>query len=43
MKYEPLARQMMEHFGLAPYFDSIRGANESSSLSKADIVPEGPG
>ncbi len=38
LKYEPLARQMMEHFGLAPYFDSIRGANESSSLSKADIV-----
>ncbi|NLE15108.1 MAG: HAD hydrolase-like protein [Spirochaetales bacterium] len=38
LKYEPLARQMMDHFGLAPYFDSIRGANEASSLSKADIV-----
>lgn len=38
LKYEKLAQQMMEHFGLAPYFDSIRGADASSTLSKADIV-----
>ena len=38
LKYEPLATQMLEHFGLAPFFDSIRGADASSSLSKADIV-----
>lgn len=38
LKYELLAAQMLEHFGLASYFDSIRGADASSSLSKADIV-----
>lgn len=38
LKYEVLATHMMEHFGFSPYFDSIRGADASSSLSKADIV-----
>jgi phosphoglycolate phosphatase len=38
LKYEPLARQMLEHFGLSQYFDSIRGSDEASTLSKADIV-----
>lgn len=38
LKYELLAAQMLKHFGLAPFFDSIRGADASSSLSKADIV-----
>ncbi len=38
LKYEPLASEMMEYFGLAPYFDSIRGSDAASSLSKADII-----
>ncbi len=38
LKYELLAQQMLDYFGLAPYFDSIRGANAASTLTKADIV-----
>ncbi|MGE4454087.1 MAG: HAD hydrolase-like protein [Sphaerochaeta sp.] len=38
LKYEELARQMLEHFNLDGYFDSIRGADLDSTLSKADIV-----
>ena len=38
LKYEPLARRMLEHFGLAHHFTSIRGSDDSLSLSKADIV-----
>ncbi len=39
LKYELLAKQMMEHFNLDGYFDSIRGgADLDSTLSKADIV-----
>ncbi|MGE4583722.1 MAG: HAD hydrolase-like protein [Sphaerochaeta sp.] len=38
LKLEPLANQMMEHFGFAHFFDSIRGADSASRLSKADII-----
>ncbi len=38
LKTENLALSMMDHFGFAPYFSSIRGADPISKLSKADIV-----
>ncbi len=38
LKYEPLARRMLEHFGLAHHFDSIRGSDDSLTCTKADIV-----
>ncbi|MDT4762327.1 HAD hydrolase-like protein [Sphaerochaeta sp. PS] len=38
LKTESLALTMMSHFGFEPYFSSIRGADMSSKLSKADIV-----
>lgn len=38
LKYEPLAREMLGHFGLAHHFETIKGSDDSSSLSKADIV-----
>lgn len=38
LKYQPLARLMLEHFGLASYFEVIYGSDDASSLSKADII-----
>ncbi|MCK9546973.1 MAG: HAD hydrolase-like protein [Sphaerochaeta sp.] len=38
LKYEPLARRMLEHFGLAHHFEAIKGSDASSTCSKADIV-----
>lgn len=38
LKYERLARQMLEHFALAHHFETIKGSDDSSSLTKADIV-----
>jgi len=38
LKTESLALSMMDHFGFAPYFSSIRGGDLSSKRSKADIV-----
>ncbi len=38
LKYELLAKQMIDHFNLDGYFDSIRGSDLDSTLSKADIV-----
>jgi len=38
LKYEPLARRMLEHFGLAHHFESIRGSDDSSSRTKSDII-----
>ncbi|MGB4405264.1 MAG: HAD hydrolase-like protein [Sphaerochaeta sp.] len=38
LKTENLALSMMDHFGFAPYFSSIRGSDLTSKLSKADIV-----
>ncbi|MDD4572951.1 MAG: HAD hydrolase-like protein [Sphaerochaeta sp.] len=38
LKSEELALSMMDHFGFAPYFSSIRGGDLTSKLSKADIV-----
>lgn len=38
LKFEPLARRMLEHFGLAHHFESIRGSDDSLACSKADIV-----
>lgn len=38
LKHEHLAQNMMAHFGFDPFFDSIRGADMESKLSKADIV-----
>lgn len=38
LKTESLALSMMDHFGFAPYFASIRGGDHVAKLSKADIV-----
>lgn len=38
LKLETLAVQMMQHFGMTHYFDSIRGSDAQSTLSKADII-----
>ena len=38
LKHEFLARNMMQHFGFSSYFDSIRGADLESKLTKTDIV-----
>jgi len=38
LKTESLALSMMDHFGFAPYFSSIRGGDLTSKLSKADII-----
>ncbi len=38
LKTENLVISMMDHFGLAHYFSSIRGGDPTGSLSKADIV-----
>jgi phosphoglycolate phosphatase len=38
LKHESLAQGMMTHFGFDRYFDSIRGADLNSHLSKADII-----
>jgi len=38
LKPESLALSMMDHFGFAPYFSSIRGSDLASKLSKADIL-----
>lgn len=38
LKTESLVLSMMDHFGFAPYFSSIRGGDMAGSLSKADIV-----
>ncbi|NBK21748.1 MAG: HAD family hydrolase [Spirochaetia bacterium] len=38
LKTESLVLSMMDHFGFAPYFSSIRGGDIAGSLSKADIV-----
>ncbi|MDY0288388.1 MAG: HAD hydrolase-like protein [Sphaerochaeta sp.] len=38
LKTEHLVLSMMDHFGFAPYFSSIRGGNMAGNLSKADIV-----
>ncbi len=38
LKGESLAKQMLEYFQLSEYFKSIRGSDQHSTLSKADIV-----
>ncbi|MDD3057244.1 MAG: HAD hydrolase-like protein [Sphaerochaeta sp.] len=38
LKHESLAQGMMTHFGFDHYFDSIRGSDLNSHLSKADII-----
>ncbi len=38
LKTENLVLSMMDHFGFAPYFSSIKGGNMTGTLSKADIV-----
>ena len=38
LKHESLAQDMMTHFGFDHYFDSIRGSDLNSHLSKADII-----
>ena len=38
LKTESLVLSMMDHFGFAHYFSSIRGGDVTGSLSKADIV-----
>ncbi len=38
LKTESIAISMMDHFGFAPYFSSIRGGCDTGKLSKADIV-----
>lgn len=37
-KKEGFARQLMEHFGLEPCFNSIKGSDEKEELTKADII-----
>lgn len=38
LKLEPLAELILKHFGLAPYFKTIVGADTEGKLSKADII-----
>jgi len=38
LKYEPLAEDILEHFGIANYFKTIVGADSGGKLSKADII-----
>lgn len=38
LKHESLAKSMMDHFGFSSFFDSIRGADLESKLTKSDIV-----
>jgi phosphoglycolate phosphatase len=38
LKNESRAKSMMEHFGIAKYFDTIRGDKEEGGRSKADVL-----
>jgi 2-iminobutanoate/2-iminopropanoate deaminase len=38
MKYEPVAREMMQYFGLAPYFSAMRGSDADGKLNKAMVI-----
>lgn len=38
LKDERYVRLMLKHFNLAPWFDSMRGADTESKLSKADVI-----
>ncbi len=38
LKLEPLAITILEHFGLAPYFETVAGADKDGLLTKADII-----
>lgn len=38
LKSEPLAEDILEHFGIATYFKTIVGADSEGKLSKADII-----
>ncbi|HPK64248.1 MAG TPA: HAD-IA family hydrolase [Sphaerochaeta sp.] len=38
LKSEPVVKQMTDHFGLTPYFDSIRGSDPIHKRSKAAVI-----
>ena len=37
-KPEPFARQILEHFGFAPYFAAIHGADMAGKVTKTDVI-----
>lgn len=38
LKHEPLAVEILEHFGLLHFFDTVVGADLEGELTKADII-----